>query len=405
MSGDQSFSVEQFEQFARKRMGRAYLALVESVADEYKKIILLAAEKDQRFDWQFEEEPSGFFVTLAKRAGIEKELYQQCVSTRRESERDETLRLRIISKFLDIEPTSLQILQQEALNAQIEATEILVKSGYLDWVLINVMDSIPKGEKYRFQWWKDEYPDISAEAALKLNEAIEMFQASHPQKVTKKPQLARKYETALKKVKSGKARTNELRRLAPKLTPEQITEVARLWIEEQDFRIGTRYMKLLEVTGFPLPVSELISAIRSGKSPARFYEILGKIQDPYVIEFGFELMDHTPPDYRGIRILLDSIPKERLPEVEKRLLSFPLEDLEEIHSLCLDILATTKDCQVKNANPFLIWVYENSPCSMCRCSAATDMHEAGILPEEYREEMRWDVEYDHFRECIKRVES
>ena len=43
---------------------------------------------------------------------------------------------------------------------------------------------------------------------------------------------------------------------------------------------------------------------------------------------------------------------------------------------------------------FLRWVYETTLCSFCRQCALDDLIERGALPEEYREECKWDANLD-----------
>jgi hypothetical protein len=69
-------------------------------------------------------------------------------------------------------------------------------------------------------------------------------------------------------------------------------------------------------------------------------------------------------------------------------------DVEDKHSLGLNVNGIAKKNECPELKKILLWVYENTPCSNCRQSAVKNLNEIGALSREMIEECTWDGSAD-----------
>lgn len=78
-------------------------------------------------------------------------------------------------------------------------------------------------------------------------------------------------------------------------------------------------------------------------------------------------------------------------------------DDEYIHAICCRILDLFADERASDAPAGFHWIYENSPCSICREGALRVLDELNAIPDWMREECRYDCN-DDIRQMSSRTD-
>ncbi len=382
-------SPEDFANAIRKGLGRAALTIPSSVNQDYKEVILNACKEDQRFDGSFEDARTEYLMHLVERAGLCEEL--RSILLEQPEKIDGRQRLRLLAYYAcKQDHDALALLQKEAKQGNLEATNVLMDFGFLPWVIENILPEVPASEKWRFRLQEEEYLALTTDQIQKLKEAEAEFEATvdRPSKGIDPKQTS--IQTLFEQVKESEQYAPSLSRIGPNLSDDQVQEIAELWLSETNRRKGNNFAKLFEVRDFPFPVSRIIDLVRNGLPPIQFEKVLSYEEDPLVREFGLELI--ASGDYRGYITLASSWEDQDFDMMTSSLRKFESADAQIIHGLCTNLLNIAGDWTPVERQPFLIWVYETSPCAFCRNGAATRMVQDGTLPEFYWEELQFDSE-------------
>ena len=393
-----SLTSVEFADAIRKGLGRAALAVNGPVSPEFEEIILSACQEDQRFDRQFEDERTGYLMTLVERAGLTERLRGIVVKLINESvdERLRRHRMRFIGHFArQSDARAWEILTGYASDMDFDAFSVIEDQGTsgIEWLVENVLDRLPLDEKWRAGGWFEEYPELSTKAA----DAIKAAKAEFDQNLANRrgKEIARKqesFEEALENIRTQNLHNSILRRIGPDLTDEQVHQVANLWLKERDNRRGRNYSLLFQVREFPLPIESVIELVQSGDLPIKFEEILSKINSPLVRELGLNLIESDPPDLRGYLCLCSSYIEDDLPMLLVNLDGVLDGDQDDLHGLVIDLKKLAEGMPINKREPFLVWVYEHSPCSMCRGFAVEIMVNDQTLPKIYSQELPFDAD-------------
>lgn len=75
---------------------------------------------------------------------------------------------------------------------------------------------------------------------------------------------------------------------------------------------------------------------------------------------------------------------------------------EKMHSVCMDLQDVCKANRTSAAGGCLLWIYENTPCSMCRLYAVEMLVDMHLLPERLKEECLHDCSED-IRNLVSRI--
>jgi len=115
-----------------------------------------------------------------------------------------------------------------------------------------------------------------------------------------------------------------------------------------------------------------------------FAMALDRCSDPRVRQLGFDLMNSG-----SIRDGIDLLVRHAQSGDEPMILAAvsKITENNELQSASLAILRFGDNLETRN---LLIWVCENSSCSMCRASAVYELIKKGTLPESVRQECRLD---------------
>lgn len=377
-------------------MGRAVLAVDGPVSKEFEDIILAACLEDQRHDRQCESNRSEYLMKMVESTNLGERLLQSLFSSLKEdlSERDMNHRLWMIGKFAErSNREAMDFLQALALEMSLQAVDVLASIGHIEWVVQHVLPSLSLEDKWRARTWLDDNPELTGESREPLVIAQKTFDVHcGVQSAEAKDQKLPTFEEAIESIQINNLLSPMPRQISSSLTDEQINEVAELWLKERDPRRGRSYKRLFENLPFPLPVRRIIELVQDGDPPVAFEQIVAQCEHPLVREFAYGLISRAEPDYRGYLCLRSSFADEDLPWMVESLGHFSNQSEDTKHRLGMDLKEIAKDMTPAESEPFLVWVYEHTPCSMCRGFAAQMMIKAGTLPEFYREEMKNDAD-------------
>jgi hypothetical protein len=391
----------EFADAVRKGMGRAVLAVNGPVSQEFENIILAACCEDQRHDSQLEDNRTGYLMDLVDRAGIAEKVQSIVLEPVDESldDWDRLQRIRMIGQFARrSNPQALDILRKLALNMDTDSWEALAGVGDIEWLVHNVLPSMPLDEKWRAGSWLDENPGLPedvSEALRAADQELEPVRAKNQMESQNRELIS--FEEALKAIETGLRYVPGLRLLAPTLSKDQVLQVAKLWLREQDLSRANNYLGLIEGQPLPLPVREIIDLVNKGNPPWRFEEIVSRYEHPLVREFGLDLISRREPVYRGYLCLCKSYQAEDLPRMVECLDRFLALSSDDLHGLGMDLRSLVKDMKPEERLPFMLWSYEHTPCSACRAWSAEFLIGDGTLPDAYRQEILFDAD-SHARE-------
>lgn len=382
-------SAEDFTAALKKGMGRAVLAIQAPVSQAFEDAILAASCEDQRLDRQTEDHRTQYYIWLAERANLTdrlREIILDATTPVRELQR-----IRFLGYFAsqgDVQ--TRERLQSEALKGNLDATDELIEYGFLPWVLEHILPSMPSDEKWRFRNLESDYPNLTARELQLLKDAESDFQASIKKPSAPEAQREETFESIIHRIQTSEMHVGSLRRIGPNLREDQVRLVAERWLDESNWRRGNNLSKLFDVRDFPLPLSMIVDRVRSGNPPVHFENVLSHCDDPLVRELGLELIKSK--NYLGYMTLASSFAGQDYDLLVSSLPTFESLDSTSLHGLCLDLLGIWEKWTISERLPFMVWVYENSPCSYCRGQAAEKLINDGTLPESYWEELTFDAD-------------
>ena len=288
---------------------------------------------------------------------------------------------------------ALEILQGLALNKDSDSWEVLADLGEIEWLTHHVLPTMPLDAKWRVAGWVDDNPKLEADLMRKLQVAInECDEIRHKTQNNANNREPPSFDKVMGAIQSGARFVPGATQIRDSLSKDQISQVASLWLDEQDFRKANNYLRMIARQIFPLPIQEIIDRVNQGNQPWRFEEIVSECSHNLVREFGLALIAKPEPDYRGFLCLLKSYRPNDLPKMVECLDRFLNLDSDDIHRLCIDLRNLVKEMSPQQRIPFMIWTYEHSPCSACRGWGAEILIKDGTLPESYRQEMLVDAD-------------
>ncbi len=380
----------------RSGSGRAVLAINEGASNEQRQAIWDACLTDQRLDRQTEDIRGQYLLALAAKAGLRDRLRNGVLDPAQPFE--DSQRLSFWELFAkDGDHACIAELQDKALDGDFSASDALAEIGELSWVISNILPTLSPDEAWRAKMWLSESPEVSTEE----QEALERTAATH-QPTYKLNREEQTFEEVIQKLQNSNLYNASLSRMAPSLTEEQVLLVANLWLEEREHRKGLNYAKLFDAREFPLPPATIIKLVRDGDAPVQFQNVLSWIDSPEVREFALELINSG--DYRGFLSGACSWTDGDIQGLSHHLTKFGALTRGELHRLCMELLTMCKEWNPDERIDMLTWVYEQSPCSMCRGGATRRLVDDQTLPAVYWQELEFDAESGNRDLFAKRFE-
>ena len=140
-------------------------------------------------------------------------------------------------------------------------------------------------------------------------------------------------------------------------------------LEEALPELQMRYLWVFQEQPLPQTHSKIRYLAVSGSLDiqAAAFDALSNKQDDRIRDFIFKLLQHTPKSlYNGaLRIFLKNYKSNDAAYIEQMLST--LEDVDQCHTLCLDILELGQKLgEYPELSKLLVWAYENTPSSTTR---------------------------------------
>ncbi len=272
-----------------------------------------------------------------------------------------------------------------------------VDEAGLEWVEANVLPTLTEDDQWRVGMWlpDEETDDVTPvqhrlRALQKENEArweTPPARGGRP----RTPLEARSFLQDLAAGKSPGMRPYEFARLANR---KEWRELAERLLKIDDRLLAWRIASAFRGQRFPLPARRLVSHATRKERGAAVCRILSAIESPRVRHLALKLLRVRPLPEDAIRVLESNFHRgdERL--VASLLTDVEVYDPDDLHDVVLDLISLFFKRPEGRWQPHAEWVYEHSPCSMCRGSAVDWLVEHGVLPETIREEGAYDAEPD-----------
>ncbi|WP_028455926.1 hypothetical protein [Chitinilyticum litopenaei] len=121
---------------------------------------------------------------------------------------------------------------------------------------------------------------------------------------------------------------------------------------------------------------------------------LGQLQHPEVARQALSRLQATPQDYTLLPLFARNAAQLDSALLQLVLAALPIDDDDVAHDIASDLLEL--DADTHNAgvdhSASLHWIYEHSPCSICRGTAVERLHERQQLSHEQQAECRLDAD-------------
>ncbi len=390
-------TIDEFASAVRKGLGRAVLALDEPVPDAYHQVILTACQEDQRYDRQCEDRRTDYLMALLDRARIVDRFLESALAPL-ENEcdtRTRSLRMQMLGQFArrgrDEAWTVLVGYASTGMEEAWDALELVGARG-IAWLTAHVLPGLPSEERWRTVSWLD-CDGLSPSTVAVLTEVQREQDAAREARPKPRSKMPKTFVGALKKVQRESRYTSVLRRLADVLTVEEVQLVAKLWLTESNPGRGASYADLFSECDFPFPIESLLDLVKSGKAPHDYEEVLSRISHPAARNHGLALLSRPEPNWRGYACLQSSFSAEDEPFLESALSSFTSLSADDLHALGYPLMEVAQRMESPELRfAMLRWVYENTPCSLCRSKPVEEMVKHGVLPDFYRRELEFDAD-------------
>lgn len=121
-------------------------------------------------------------------------------------------------------------------------------------------------------------------------------------------------------------------------------------------------------------------------------EALGRIQDIKIAQEAQKRLQTDPANHTLLPLLRLNAEYVDNPFFNLILQRLPTSDDDTAHDIGSDLLDVANDCPQLSTPALLNWIYEHTPCSICRSSAVHRLHERGLLTEQQLEECRNDAD-------------
>jgi hypothetical protein len=396
---------EAFLDALSKGKGRTVFALQSSDPTLYRDALLQGCVENLQYDRQCEENRAEYFMRLLGLARLKEQARETILKALPGSEdgwdRDWMIDM-LGALTAGSDPVARQALTDLAQQRDRRAQDLLAETDEegLQWVEQNVLPNLSPGDRWRIGMWlpideaDDQTPTQRRLRAID-NEETKVQRAKYQSRPQPKP-TANGFLRSLQNKDLPYVSPRDFAQLA---TVRERRRAVRLLLRETDLRVLQRLARSFRGGGFPLLAKRLF---RHATHPDRGWavkEILGTLRTPAVRRFALGLLRRRPLPWNAIEALRGSLRPGDEPIILRALQSTEHASNGERHDPILDVVHFLREHPEGRWQPHAEWIYEHSPCSMCRASAVDWMVEHGIVPEYIREEAPYDAEPD-IREAV-----
>jgi len=281
------------------------------------------------------------------------------------------------------------------------ADEIIELDGLvgLDWLISRSLNYL-RSDVWKLRWWIEDLENARGKEAvaewldresLTRPEIAELVQLATQEPVHKKreKQAAISFEAFQEQWHLPNVPRPSPLSWAMTASEDELKKAWRAFESEDDLEWLRRIAIGLRRKPEHCDIGKIIVRARAWtQEPNPFVRAIEDIADPRLRQLGFELIASSRI-IEGISLLWNNA----LPGDEPAILAaiVPLSDDWDVHSVAMDMLKLGKDLDIRE---HLIWVYENSPCSLCRNSAVRDLIEINQAPDSILQECLLDCDTD-----------
>ena len=396
---------EAFLDALSKGKGRTALALQNSDPTLYTDALLQGCVENLQFDRQLEADRVEYVLQLLALASLTEQAREVILKTLPNTEEGwdfdwmidllEGLALRGDA----VARRALMDLSMQGDERAQNALAIVDDEG-LQWVEQNVLPNLSPDDRWRIVLWlPDEEADDKTPSQRRLRALDKQNDAEREALRLSKPHpkpTAKPFLRALRRKELPLSCRFDFQQSA---NVREWRIAARLFLRETDHSRAWRIARTFQRRRFPLPVKNLFRHAFHPERGGAAMEILGTFDTPAVRRFALSLLRHRPLPWNAISALTSSLRLGDEPILLKALRSTEHTSRVDRHSPILDVVHFLREHPKGRWQPHAEWIYEHSPCSLCRASAVDWMVEHGTVPAYIREEGPYDAEPD-IREAV-----
>ena len=395
-----SLSPEAFTDALAKGRGLAALALLDGDPARYTDALLAACVENHQWDRQCEANRGPYMMRLLDLAGLRdaarERILQALPATEDDWDRDWMVDL------LGELATAGDTVAWDALRSLAAAGNERAQDGLattsetgLQWAFDNVLPKLPEDERYRVSFWlPDEEADDNTPLQKRLRALYQEWdKARDAAPKTRRPKRPTAAEF-LRQVDANASVYVSPLDFAEKATPRQWRRLARSFVRETRARPLRNLTRPFRNHPFPLPARRLFRQADHPERGGYVLILLGALDTPAVRRFALGLLRRRPLPWNGMEALRSSLRKGDEPLVLSALVSVADKDRATRHDPILDVVGFMRRLPDGQWQPHAEWIFEHSPCSVCRDSAVDWMAERGTIPDAFLNEIPYDAEPD-----------
>lgn len=173
-------------------------------------------------------------------------------------------------------------------------------------------------------------------------------------------------------------------------TAEELDSAASDLILEKDDSRLLAYLRIFWFQRFTGPIARLLELAESNNVRlARFsVKVLSQLTNPAIRDLGLRLLDSPGRQGDGVELLVNNYKPWDFQLTETRIAE-PMQ-VDDLHSVEIGVRHMASAHHPREAERSLLLLYENGPCSLCRCELVGELIALGCLPNWMREECRYD---------------
>ncbi len=178
---------------------------------------------------------------------------------------------------------------------------------------------------------------------------------------------------------------------------QELIEAADDLLVEKDDQIVWRYLQIFGVRDYPRPPQTIFHFVESsnGRIAMAATRALARLGNPEIRTYALALLNRTKDPGCATRLLRNTFVTGDLGTVEAALKPDSMDE-NSWHGLGLAVLDLIKNSKISadEYRNFLIKLYEEGPCSLCRTSFVEKLLALGDMPDWMAEECLFDAEPD-----------
>jgi hypothetical protein len=427
-----SLTPQEFKRAVQKGQGRAIVFLQDHESTPYRWIILRAIIRYIGYAWQEEGDRTWYLRELMRLSGCEEEYREIAIrafwKARRNRDRWQLDNL-LMSFALDgFEPARGAI--YDAFNSsegkrRANLAERIAKtdgSEGLLFVIESYGPDLSQDLEFDAKWWREgaEEKDGKERVAQVLSDEAEtpavkrFLQVAFTEERRKKPKNPQVKGLTWSQVRTRMLEMSEagessyvtgryMRAWTAVADADQLVLAATEFENENEPGWLSALAKGLDRIYYPLPLDTVLNRIRTADG-AEYHSLCRALRDrnePEIREVAIELLADEDRWFLG----LDLLTSTALPEDEGLIMTVLNEHRQDpdwfyVHSACMDVDAIARD-RTLDVRQMLAWVYEESPCSVCREIALDLMVDRGAASKEILAEALFDAEGETRRKAAE----